>query len=565
MKILLTPKQHLKPRRALLPSALLMMLIALTALVGCDRPSHDTQLETMVKRGTLRVGTLFGASSYYIDKDGSAGFEYELAKAFADYLNLELEIVPNYHISELFPMLDSQQVDLLAGGLTATDERRKKYRFSPGYFNVSQKLVFKQGKKRPRNFGQLKGSLVVTAQSSHVETLTRHRKEFPELNWQETTQMDPDELLEKVVQGEIDYTVADSNSLAINRRYFPNLSIGFTVDAERPIAWMITKQNDDSLYSLLIEFFGAIRQSGELTELTDKYFGHVEKFNYADTRMFIRAVDTRLPKYKALFQQYAKDLDWRLLAALSYQESLWKPKARSHTGVRGLMMLTRPTAKQMGVTNRLDPEQNIRGGGKYLSRLLKRVPERIAMPDRLWFAIASYNIGWGHVEDARVITQRQGADPDKWIDVRKRLPLLKQRKFYKKSRYGYARGDEPVRYVDNIRRYYHSLVWLDEKQLAIDKASDYHQKLEDSLQEQYIVDKAEEVEVIETEQVPETTPEKAPEKTPKAAPIKDSEAMPKTTPATTPKTMPKTMPKTTPETQTEQKAPETTQDKDKTL
>ena len=147
-------------------------------------------------------------------------------------------------------------------------------------------------------------------------------------------------------------------------------------------------------------------------------------------------------------------------------------------------MMTLPTAKQMGVTNRLDPEQNIRGGSKYLRRLLKRVPERIPFPDRLWFAVASYNIGWGHVEDARVLTQRHGGDPDKWIDVRKRLPLLKQRKYYKKARYGYARGDEPVRYVDNIRRYYHSLVWLDEKQLAIDKATDYQEKLEDSLQQQ---------------------------------------------------------------------------------
>ncbi|MFT4926483.1 MAG: membrane-bound lytic murein transglycosylase F [Phenylobacterium sp.] len=458
--------------------------LMLLTVSGCDNRTTDTQLDTIVKRGKLRVGTLFGTTSYYIDKEGSAGFEYELAKAFADHLNLELEIIPNYQVSELFTMLDNQQVDFLAGGLSSTEQRRKKYRFSPGYLEVSQKLVFKQGNKRPRNFDQLNGTLLVTAQSSHAESLTRHKEKYPQLSWEETGEVDPEELLEKVVQGEVDYTIADSNSLAIYRRYYPNLSIAFTINKSQSIAWMLSKQNDDSLYSLLIEFFGLIHQNGQLTELVDKYFGHVEKFNYSDTKMFIKATETRLPKYKAMFVQYAQELDWRLLAALSYQESLWKPKAKSHTGVRGLMMMTRPTAKQMGVTNRLDPEQNIRGGSKYLRRLLKRVPERIPFPDRLWFAVASYNIGWGHVEDARVLTQRHGGDPDKWIDVKKRLPLLKQRKYYKKSRYGYARGDEPVRYVANIRRYYHSLVWLDEKQLAIDKDTDYQEKLEDSLQQQ---------------------------------------------------------------------------------
>jgi membrane-bound lytic murein transglycosylase F len=476
MNTLLTPKA----RQVLVPFALTLSLLTLTA---CTDPADETQLQTIVKNGKLRVGTLFGATSYYIDKDGSAGFEYELAQAFARYLDVELEIVPNYHVAELFPMLDSAQVDLLAGGLTVTDERRKKYRYSPGYYSVSQKLVFKQGNKRPRKFADLDGTLVVTAQSSHAESLVKQKRLQPQLSWNETTQVDPDELLEKVVQGEIDYTITDSNSLAINRRYYPNLSIAFTVNDEQSIAWMLTQQDDDSLYALVIEFFGGLRQSGELNELIDKYFGHVKKFNYVDTKMFLSAAQAKLPQYKALFIKYAKDLDWRLLAALSYQESLWNPTARSPTGVRGLMMMTLPTAKQMGVTNRLDAEQNIRGGGKYLSRLLKRVPERITFPDRLWFAIASYNVGWGHVEDARVITQRHGGDPDKWIEVRKSLPLLKQKKYYKKSKYGYARGDEPVHYVDNIRRYYDSLVWLDQKQQAEQQTNTNQAYLKDTLQQ----------------------------------------------------------------------------------
>ena len=462
------------------------LALSVLSLSGCNQSEQNSQLDTMVKRGKLRVGTVFGASSYYIDRDGSTGFEYELTQAFADYLGLELEVVPNYHVSQLFPMLESDQVDLLAGGLTVTDERRKKYRYSPSYYKVSQKLVFKQGNKRPKKFEQLNGSLVVTTQSSHAENLASLKNQYPDLTWIETADADPDELLEQVINGTIDYTIADSNNLAINRRHYPNLSIGFTVHKEQDVGWIITKQNDDSLLSLLIEFFGHIRQNGELTELRDKYFGHVKKFNYSDTKMFIKATQTKLPKYKAMFQKYAGDIDWRLLAAMSYQESLWNPRAKSHTGVRGIMMLTRPTAKQMGVTSRLDAEQNIRGGGKYIGRLLKRVPQRIQMPDRLWVAIASYNIGWGHVEDARVLTQRFGGDPDKWIDVKKRLPLLRQRKYYKQTKYGYARGNEPVRYVDNIKRYYHSLVKLDEIQMANEKTSDYREKLIDSLKNQSV-------------------------------------------------------------------------------
>ncbi|MCJ8274204.1 MAG: transporter substrate-binding domain-containing protein [Psychrosphaera sp.] len=271
------------------------LALSVLSLSGCNQSEQNSQLDTMVKRGKLRVGTVFGASSYYIDRDGSTGFEYELTQAFADYLGLELEVVPNYHVSQLFPMLESDQVDLLAGGLTVTDERRKKYRYSPSYYKVSQKLVFKQGNKRPKKFEQLNGSLVVTTQSSHAENLASLKNQYPDLTWIETADADPDELLEQVINGTIDYTIADSNNLAINRRHYPNLSIGFTVHKEQDVGWIITKQNDDSLLSLLIEFFGHIRQNGELTELRDKYFGHVKKFNYSDTKMFIKATQTKLP------------------------------------------------------------------------------------------------------------------------------------------------------------------------------------------------------------------------------------------------------------------------------
>ena len=169
-----------------------------------------------------------------------------------------------------------------------------------------------------------------------------------------------------------------------------------------------------------------------------------------------------------MFEQYSGDFDWRKLAAASYQESHWNPSARSPTGVRGMMMLTLPTAAYVGVDNRLDPEQSIRGGAFYLKDMMERLPDTIPENQRIWFALASYNIGLGHVEDARRLTESMGMDPDAWADVKKVLPLLQQSKYYKQTRYGYARGSEAVHYVDSIRRYYDTLVWIDDQTKQID-------------------------------------------------------------------------------------------------
>jgi membrane-bound lytic murein transglycosylase F len=448
--------------RAIKVLAMSMLLFSLF-LSGCKTEQSSTSLQRIIDRGYVTVGTLYGNTSYYLDAEGPAGFEFELAQKYANYLGVELKMMPSYNLNELFEQLNRGEVDLLAAGLSVTDERRQQYRFAPSYDDVSQKLVFKQGNVRPRKLTDLTGNLAVVAQSSHVESLTALKQTSPELTWSETNDLDSEELLLSVLSEEIDYTVVDSNTLAINRRYYPEISIGFTIRKSEPLAWMVSKQSDDAFFSSLIEFFGQVHHNGVLLALDDKYYGHIEEFNYVDTRMFIKAIENKLPKYQSLFKKYGQEMDWRLLAAISYQESHWDPHARSYTGVRGMMMLTLPTAKQMGIKSRLDAEQSIRGGAKYFKQLIDRMPARVPDPDRLWFALASYNIGLGHLNDARKITKQQGGDPDRWVEVKERLPLLKQKKFYKKTRYGYARGDEPVNYVENIRRYYDTLTWMDDQ------------------------------------------------------------------------------------------------------
>ncbi|MBQ4847494.1 membrane-bound lytic murein transglycosylase MltF [Pseudoalteromonas sp. MMG005] len=436
-----------------------LTIVIVLAIAGCDK-TPPNQLERIKEQQVIKVGTLVGPSNYFQSQQGEQGFEYELSHQFAQYLGVELQIVPFFSLSELFARLDKGDLDLAASGLSYHPQRA--YRFGPTYREVSQKLVYKQGRTRPRSFADIDEPIVVLNDSNHALSLEQAQYEYPSLEWQTTSHLDEEELLQGVIDEEIQFTIADSHTLALFRRYHPNISIGFSVTHSDQVAWVLRNDSDDSLYALLLPFFNTVAHDKTLYTLEEKYFGHVNEFNYVNTLSFVKATRKTLPNYRAWFEQYASPLDWRLLAALSYQESMWNPRAKSPTGVRGIMMLTQPTAKQVGVTNRLKPEQNIRGGAKYLQKLLKRIPKSIGQPDRTWFALASYNVGWGHVNDARKITKQQMGDPDSWAEVKKRLPLLIKKRYYRKTRYGYARGDVAVQYVNNIRRYYDALIWLDE-------------------------------------------------------------------------------------------------------
>jgi membrane-bound lytic murein transglycosylase F len=416
-----------------------------------------------VSNNLLRVGTVYGRQTYHIGPNGPTGFEYELALGFAEFLSVELEMLAFHSFDELDRQLERGKIDIIASGVgrPQSNNNLPDLRLGPKYQTVSHELVFLQGEERPRTLSDLAGSVAVVAGSGHARSLNLRSNELDNINVDLINDKDAEELLVAVAEGQLPYTVTDSNALSIVRRRYPDLSIGFTLDEDLPVAWKLQGDGDHGLQALLFEYIANMRADGSMAQLEDKYFGHVRSFDFVDTKAFIDAAKSVLPKYVHTFKAASIDLDWRLLAALSYQESHWDPNAVSPTGVRGMMMLTRATAKDWDVASRLDPLQSIAGGARYFSSLTKRVPARIQTPDRIWMALAAYNIGLGHLEDARVLTQRQGGDPDIWVDVKKRLPLLQQKRYYSKTRYGYARGSEALRYVENIRRYYDTLVWLD--------------------------------------------------------------------------------------------------------
>lgn len=434
-------------------------LMLLPLLSACNQAS--TQLDRVLERGELRIITRYAATTYFDAPDGPRGMEYELARGFADALGVRLAVVTEPNVSGVLSGLRQGKADLAAAGLSITDSLQFDFRFTPPYQSVTQQLVYRAGNRRPEAITRLEGQLEVVSDSGHVDRLHLLKREYPELSWVENRRVDSEELLTLVWEKMVDYTIADSNEVTLNRRFYPELRVAFDLPESSSLAWAFRREQDDSLYQAAVRYFEGIRADGTLEQLLERHYGHLEQFDFVGARIFQAHVRERLPAYLPLFQEVAAahGLDWRLLAAMGYQESHWNPDAVSPTGVRGLMMLTNLTARDLGVAKRTDPVQSIEGAGRYLRGLLDRVPERIAYPDRLWFAVAAYNVGFGHLEDARVITQTRGGNPDRWMDVKANLPLLTKQSWYKRTKYGYARGNEPVRYVENIRSYYDILVW----------------------------------------------------------------------------------------------------------
>lgn len=438
------------------------LLISMTLLVACGEARPH--LEEIRERGELRVLTRYAPTTYYIQGDQLAGIEYEMTKRFAEYLNVKLKIIVPENLGSMLEQITEGKADIAAAGLTVTPERQLQIEFGPVYQQVTQQLVYRQGSGKIKNISLVKpGQLEVVANSSHVERLEELKIDFPSLDWIANTELDSSGLLELVDRQLIDYTVADSNEVAANQVLFPELSVAFDLTKPQDLAWAIPHSSDRSLHTELVNFFNQLESSGELDQLMEAHYGHIRRFDYLDAKELHRRIQTHLPKYQSALQSAGEEFgfDWKLLAAIAYQESHWDKDAVSPTGVRGLMMLTSSTAKLMNVSDRKDPLQSIQGGAAYLSSVRKRLNEDILEPDRTWFALASYNIGLGHVLDARKLTVQGGKNPDMWPDVREFLPLLSKRKWFEQVKHGYARGGEPVRYVRNIRRYYDILLRQD--------------------------------------------------------------------------------------------------------
>lgn len=428
---------------------------AIAALILAAR--NDNSTEMLDKGDELVVLTRNAPTTWYEGREGPAGLEHDLITEFAQRYELKVRFEVLNSIDDILDAVRSGKGHIAAAGIARTAGRLQKgFVFGPVYQHVEQQVVCR------RNNGTLPNgpddlldvSLSIIEGSSYQETLKALKQDHPDIVWQSVADVSTEQLLEQVWHKKIDCTMADSSIVKISRRYYPELIVAFSIAEPQALSWVLTVQRAD-LNEKLDIWFQEIKQNGRLAALHERYFGHVEIFDYVDMRTYLRRIKQRLPKYRQLFEEAGKQvkIPWALLAAQAYQESHWRAKAKSPTGVRGIMMLTLNTAKSLGIKSRLDASQSILGGAKYLRKMLKKVPKSVKGEDRLWFALAAYNVGYGHLKDARTLAKRLNKDPDRWVDIKTVFPLLTQEKYLKSLRYGYARGTEAVRYVQRIRNY----------------------------------------------------------------------------------------------------------------
>jgi membrane-bound lytic murein transglycosylase F len=442
----------------------------LLASVSCTPGDKDTNTQTQNDENAIVFVTLNSPNTYYVNSDKEyAGLEYDLAKAFISFINSRKESARESDKHVKFIVADSiehaistilnKKAVIAAADLTVTEARKHFIDFSIPYQDVQQQVIYnkKNTLKPARKVSGLVGKeIVVPAASSFVERLKNNKNKEPELTWIEREAIDSEKLIEQVANGSIQYTIADSHLVSTLQIFYPNLRVAFSLGKPEKIAWGFLKAENTELLTLANAFFAKIKKDGTLRNLVDRYHGNSKRLKPFDVTTFIRRSHSLLPKYTRLFQeaQLVTDLDWRLLAALSYQESHWDTFSTSPTKVRGLMMLTEATSDRMGVTNRLDPKQSIPAGARYLKLMVKTIPDRVPEPDRTYMALASYNIGYAHVEDARVLAQRLGLNPNSWVDVKKALLKLTKPQHYSKAKYGYCGCAQPIIYVESIRSYY---------------------------------------------------------------------------------------------------------------
>ncbi len=444
------------------PCTLAALLTAVLGLGGCGQPAPPA-LDAIRARGELRVATLNLPTCYYLGAQGTEGLEFELASAYAARLGVKLTMYPLANQRALQAELAAGRADIAAASLTNTPEWNRVADAAEIYARIPQLVVYQRNGVRPRETLQLESArLAVRAGSAQERILQRLRSTVaPSLKWEETAPSAADPV-EDVDSGVAQYAIVDAREFSFARHLYPDVQVGFALPEERPVQWMV-RRDAPGLLASVNGFFRDLQSSGRLAQLLRQSSGDARPFEYEESREFQQHVAERLPRYRAWFEKAASEtgLDWRLLAAIGYQESKWDPRAQSDEGARGVMMLTADTAQSLGLKDRdrSDPEQSIYAGARYLAQVREKVPERVPEPDRTWLTIAAYNVGFGHLEDARVITQALGKDPDSWAEVRLRLPLLAQERWYVHARRGYARGWEPVQFVDRIQRFLRLLEW----------------------------------------------------------------------------------------------------------
>ena len=437
--------------------------LALTLILvigGCGQPVPPPETS-----GELHVGTRNSPASYFIAHNGEpAGFEHDLLQAFAKSQGWALQWTEKNRPDALFELLDTHEIHLAAAVLPQAVVKERHLIAGPVLFETPIHVVYRSSERKPHSLADLAGKrLAVIIGSGHTPILMREKRKYPEMSLAALENVWPEELLAQLKAGKYDAVVINGMEFDPMRSLYPELAVAFDIGEPQKIVWALSKRSTQLFRNTLARFVEQAREDGTIKRTYERYFGHVKKLDSSDVLGILQRRPQRLPELRRHFHeaQTLTGIDWRLLAAIGYQESQWNPLAASPTGVRGIMMLTSETADRMGVSNRLDARQSILGGARYLQLMKDALPARIPEPDRTWLALAAYNQGQGHMEDARRIAQARGGNPDSWADVKEALPYLSRGTYAHVTKYGYARGGEALHFAETIRNYYDILLRLE--------------------------------------------------------------------------------------------------------
>jgi membrane-bound lytic murein transglycosylase F len=412
-------------------------------------------LHKIRKAGQITIITRNTPHCYYLYRDEPMGFEYELAREFANYLGVELKVNIAESWEGMVPDIYNGEAAIITAGFTISPRREKQVSFSDGYMDIRQHLIAHRKGAKITKIADLSGKTIHVRQATaYQERLEELQQEGVGLTIQLHNDLPTEELIQKVAQGDIELTVADSNIALLNRRHYPAAVMAFAISDQQNLGWAVHPKARQ-LRRKINSFFKVIKGNGKFDELYDKYYGSITSFDYVDLKAFHRKIKNNLSRYSPFIKAAAKKygFDWRLIAAQMYQESHLNPRAKSRAGARGLMQLLPSTAKIFDIEDIYNPVENINGGVGYLKKLYDLFDEADET-NRLLIALAAYNVGRGHIQDARRLAIKKNLDPNSWESLAQTLPLLRYRKYYKDAKYGYCRGTEPVRYIKQILIYY---------------------------------------------------------------------------------------------------------------
>lgn len=433
----------MKKIKALYP---ILGLIALSL----PMPSQSPGVEKIIDKNVITVATYQSPSTLYNYGGESFGLEYALAKRFSQSLGVHLHIKPYTNINDIYRAVEQGEADFAAANLTPEKIHYKTLRVSIPYQQAETLLISRASQSSPQSLAELSSQgarIFLSANSLNNDQFNKFQSTYQHIQWTRSPYTNTDYFLDELSKGQLDYVVLNSTDYELYRPLYPELKAGLKLTEPQAFRWVFSKRSDDSLFIAAHNFLSETLKNDEVKTINDQLYAHLDKFNVANAKTFQEHIKSRLPAYKDSFEKAAEKyhFDWRLLAAISYQESTWNPQAVSPTGVRGLMMLTQKTARELGVTNRKDPNQSIFGGAAYLRKLVDREPDTLGQNQKIWFSLAAYNAGYGMVMDARRLAKKQGIDPYNWQLVKGYLANLPGRYHNK--------------YVANIRRYYELLLW----------------------------------------------------------------------------------------------------------